>query len=56
MFLLGSDTTPEHRTATEHAVASIGDVTVKTLDGHGHMAHESAPAMVARLIVEFCRP
>lgn len=56
LFLLGSDTTPELRVATEHAMAAVGDPTLQLLEGHGHMAHKTDPAMVARLVAAFCRP
>lgn len=54
LFLVGSDTTAELRNATDQAVAAIGDARVRTLDGHGHLAHKTDPAMVTQLLKEFC--
>lgn len=54
MFLVGSDTTTDLHHATDQALAAIGDARVETLDGHGHMAHKTDPAMVTLLVKEFC--
>lgn len=54
LFLVGSDTTADLRNATDQAVAAIGDARVEALDGHGHMAHKTDPAMVTGLVKELC--
>jgi pimeloyl-ACP methyl ester carboxylesterase len=54
LFLVGSDTTAKLRNATDQAISAIGDAHVHILDGHGHLAHKTDPAMVTRLVKEFC--
>lgn len=54
LFLAGSDSPPDLRDATDQAVAAIRDARVQVLDGHGHMAHKTDPALVTDLIEGFC--
>lgn len=53
LLLTGSDTPPDLRRATEAAAVAIGDPAIRVLDGHGHLAHRSDPALVARITGEF---
>jgi len=56
LMLTGSDTPQDIRKATEAAAEAIGDVTIQVLDGHGHLAHRTAPALVARVTSQFLQP
>ena len=53
LMLAGSESVPVVRTATDAAAAMIADVRIHTLDGHGHFAHKTDPAMVTELIRRF---
>ena len=39
--------------ATDAATAAIPTARVEVLDGHGHFAHKTDPAMVTALVEEF---
>lgn len=54
LFLEGSDSPTDLRRATDRAVAAVGGARVQMLDGHGHLAHKTDPAMVTRLVKAFC--
>jgi pimeloyl-ACP methyl ester carboxylesterase len=53
LLLQGSDSVPGIIEATERAAAAIPGARVQMLDGHGHFAHKTDPAMVTALIREF---
>ena len=53
LFLAGSERVPVVAEATDEAVAAVPHAHVRVLDGHGHFAHKSDPAMVAAIIREF---
>ena len=53
LMLLGSDTVPLVREATERAQAAIPNARIQILQGHGHFAHKSEPEMVTAVIQEF---
>ena len=53
LMLAGSDSVPAVAEATSRAAASIPDARVHVLDGHGHFAHKTDPAMVAALVRQF---
>ena len=55
LMLTGSETPPDIRRATGAAAAAIGDPTIRVLDGHGHLAQRTAPALVARITGDFVR-
>jgi pimeloyl-ACP methyl ester carboxylesterase len=55
LMVTGSDTPPDIRRATEAAAAAIGDPAIRVLDGHGHLAQRTDPALVARITREFAR-
>lgn len=52
VVLAGSDSPPEQTEATGCAAAAIPGARTQVLDGHGHFAFQSDPAMVARVIRE----
>jgi pimeloyl-ACP methyl ester carboxylesterase len=52
LFLAGSDSVPEVARATDAAAAAIPWSEVLVLEGHGHFAHKTDPAMVAAIIRE----
>ena len=45
-----SESGPALAEATQHAAAAIPNAQVRVLDGHGHFAFKTAPAMVAAII------
>ena len=47
LLLAGSDTDPALAKCTHLAAAAIPDARIRVLDGHGHFAHKTDPAMVA---------
>ena len=53
LLLSGSDSTPEIKAATDAAMAAIGGARLRVLEGHGHIAHRTHPAMVADIVREF---
>jgi hypothetical protein len=53
LFLAGSDSVPVVTQATDRAAAAIPDAKVHVLEGHGHFAHKTDPAMVAAIIEQF---
>ena len=53
LLLQGSDSVPGLVQATERAAAAIPGARIQVLDGHGHFAHKTEPAMVTALIREF---
>jgi pimeloyl-ACP methyl ester carboxylesterase len=53
LILTGSDTDPALAECTNRAAAAIPDTEIRILDGHGHFAHKTAPALVATIIRDF---
>ena len=53
LFLTGSDSVPVVTKATREANAAIPHARLDVLDGHGHFAHKTDPAMVAAIIRDF---
>jgi pimeloyl-ACP methyl ester carboxylesterase len=53
LFLAGSETVPVVARATDLATAAIAAAQVRVLEGHGHFAHKTDPAMVADIVTEF---
>ena len=42
--------------APHRAAAAIADVHIRVLEGHGHFAHRTDPAMVAAIVRQFISP
>ena len=55
LLLAGSDSVTEVAKATHQAAAAIPEAQIRVLDGHGHFAHKTDPAMVDVLIRDFIR-
>ena len=53
LMLAGSESAPLLRASTDRAAAAIPGVEVRELEGHGHFAHRTDPAMVAKIVREF---
>ena len=53
LVLTGSDSVADIVHATERAAAAIPRARVHVLDGHGHFAHKSDPAMVTTVVRDF---
>jgi len=53
LLLSGSESPSSVRSATTRAAEAIPDTQIHILDGHGHFAHRTDPAMVVALIREF---
>ena len=53
LLLTGSDTDPELTSCTQQAAAAIPNAQIRTLDGHGHFAYKTDPAMVAAIVRDF---
>jgi pimeloyl-ACP methyl ester carboxylesterase len=53
LMLAGSESPPAVNEATHQAAAAIADVHIRVLEGHGHFAHRTEPAMVAAIIRRF---
>ena len=53
LLLQGSDSVPGIVEATERAAGAIPEARIQLLDGHGHFAHKTDPAMVTDLVREF---
>ena len=51
--LSGSDSVADIVHATERAAAAIPRARIQVLDGHGHFAHKSDPAMVTAVVRDF---
>jgi pimeloyl-ACP methyl ester carboxylesterase len=56
LLLAGSDSVTEVTKATHQAAAAIPNAEIRVLDGHGHLAHKTDPAMVDALIRDFISP
>ncbi len=53
LLLTGSDSVPAVVEATHRAADAIPGSRIQVLDGHGHFAHRTDPAMVASIIRRF---
>jgi pimeloyl-ACP methyl ester carboxylesterase len=53
LFLTGSESVPAVAKATDEAIAAIPHAQLRVLDGHGHFAHKTDPAMIAAIIGDF---
>lgn len=53
LLLTGSDSAPVMREATREASAAIAGAKIRVLEGHGHVAHRTDPALVAAIIRQF---
>jgi pimeloyl-ACP methyl ester carboxylesterase len=53
LILAGSASPPAQADATERAAQAIRGARVHVLEGHGHIAHRTDPAMVAAIVREF---
>jgi pimeloyl-ACP methyl ester carboxylesterase len=53
LMLTGSDSVPAVAEATSRAAAAIPNARIHVLDGHGHFAHKTDPAMVTSLVRQF---
>lgn len=53
LFLAGSDSVPVVAQATDLALSAIPRATLRVLEGHGHFAHKTDPAMVTGIIRDF---
>lgn len=56
LLLAGSDTGAALAELTRRAAAAIPGAHIRTLEGHGHFAYRSDPALVAGIIREFISP
>jgi pimeloyl-ACP methyl ester carboxylesterase len=53
LVLTGSDTDPALAACTQKAAGAIPNAQIRVLDGHGHFAYKTDPAMVAVIIRDF---
>ena len=53
LLLLGTNTAPHHTAATEFLAAMLPKVRVVALEGQGHVAMHTAPALFAREVLAF---
>jgi pimeloyl-ACP methyl ester carboxylesterase len=53
LLLTGSETDPALADLTHRAAAALPNAKVRVLDGHGHFAYKTSPAMVAEIIRNF---
>jgi pimeloyl-ACP methyl ester carboxylesterase len=53
LMLAGSDSVAVVREATHRAAAAIPNAEIHLLEGHGHFAHKTDPAMVSAIIQQF---
>lgn len=53
LLLAGGDSPAAQTKATHRAAAAIPDSRILVLDGHGHIAHRTDPAMVAEIVARF---
>lgn len=53
LMLTGSETDPALAECTQRAAAVIPNAEIRVLDGHGHFAYKTDPAMVAAIICDF---
>jgi pimeloyl-ACP methyl ester carboxylesterase len=53
LMIAGSDSPEELRSATQAAATAIGRPRVQVLQGHGHLAIRTDPALVASIVTDF---
>lgn len=53
LLLAGSESVAEVRKATDEAAAAMPRAEIRQLDGHGHFAHKTDPAMVDAIVRTF---
>jgi pimeloyl-ACP methyl ester carboxylesterase len=53
LILAGSESPPIQDEATHRALSALPNARFRMLDGHGHIAHQTDPAMVAAVLLEF---
>lgn len=53
LLLMGSTTAPHQRAAIDALAATLSNHQVRVLEGHGHMAPDTAPDLFVRAVVEF---
>jgi pimeloyl-ACP methyl ester carboxylesterase len=53
LLLAGSETLAALADVTPRVAATLRDARIRVLEGHGHMAHKTDPAMVADIIHDF---
>jgi pimeloyl-ACP methyl ester carboxylesterase len=53
LLLAGSDSVPGIAKATDDAAGALAHAHVRMLEGHGHFAHKTDPALVAGIIRDF---
>jgi pimeloyl-ACP methyl ester carboxylesterase len=53
LLLTGAASVPVVREATDRAAAAIPNAEIHELQGHGHFAHKTDPAMVSTVIRQF---
>lgn len=53
MVLAGSESSSEQAEATQRAAKAIPKAEIRVLEGHGHIAHQTDPAMIAGIIRVF---
>jgi pimeloyl-ACP methyl ester carboxylesterase len=53
LLLAGSETPQDLSKATHDAADAIPNAQIRVLEGHGHLAHKTDPAMVSAIIREF---
>ena len=56
LLLAGSESPPVLTKATQQAAAAIPGAQIQVLEGHGHLAHKTDPAMVAAVIRQCILP
>ena len=53
LLLTGSDSVADIVDTTQRAAAAIPGARIRVLDGHGHFAHKTDPAMVTAAVRDF---
>jgi pimeloyl-ACP methyl ester carboxylesterase len=56
MLLTGSESDPALAEATRRAAAALPDAEIRMLEGHGHLAYRTDPALVAEVVRDFATP
>jgi pimeloyl-ACP methyl ester carboxylesterase len=56
LILAGSESPPLQQQACRRAMSALPNARIKVLVGHGHIAHQSDPALVASVVLEFIAP
>jgi pimeloyl-ACP methyl ester carboxylesterase len=56
LVLAGSESPETQQEATRAAAAAIPGARIQVLEGHGHIAHRTDPALVAAIVTAFASP